>query len=109
MNITDLKISNESLGKRLWLVDVLPVYEYKNNERTDKVCGYKYTVVLPDKNFERIGIKVEGKKLLEKPEGYAEVVFDNLELFIYWMNGQPNVGARAAGVMLANQAASHKS
>ena len=109
MNITDLKISNESLGRKLWLVDVLPVYEYKNNERTDKVCGYKYTVVMPDKNFDRIGIKVEGRKLLDKPDGYAEVVFDSLELFIYWMNGQPHVGARAAGVVLANQAASHKS
>ena len=109
MNITDLKISNESLGRKLWLVDVLPVYEYKNNERTDKVCGYKYTVVMPEKNFDRIGIKVEGRKLLDKPDGYAEVVFDGLELFIYWMNSQPHVGARATGVVLANQAASHKS
>lgn len=109
MNITDLKISNESLGRKLWLVDVLPMYEYKNNERTDKVCGYKYTVVMPEKNFDRIGIKVEGRKLLDKPDGYAEVIFTDLELFIYWMNGQPHVGARATGVTLANQAASHKS
>lgn len=108
MNITDLKISNESLGNKLWLVDVLPVYEYKNNERTDKVCGYKYTVAMADKSLDKINVKIEGKKQLEKPDGYAEVTFSGLELFIYWMNGQPQVGARATGIALANQAANHK-
>lgn len=33
---------------------------------------------------------------------YAEVRFDGLEVFIYWSQGQPQVGARATGIHLVN-------
>jgi len=102
MRITDLIISNSSLGKRLWLVEVIPVYEYQNSKRTDNITGYRYVVAMPDRNLEKIGIKIEGKQLLEAPEGYAEVTFTDLEIFIYWSNGQPQVAARAKGISLVN-------
>lgn len=102
MVITDLIIDPRSLGNKLWLVDIAPVYEYKDNRRTDNITAYRYTVAMPDKNLDKIGVKIDGKQLIEKPDGYAEVKFTGLEVFIYWLNGQPQVGAKATGIALAN-------
>ena len=33
MKLTDLIVSPKSLGDKLWLVDVSPAYEYKDNMR----------------------------------------------------------------------------
>lgn len=102
MKITDLIIDNRSLGKKLWLVEVVPAYEYQNGKRTDNITGYRYVIAMPDRSLEKIGVKIEGKQLLEAPEGYAEVTFTDLEIFIYWSNGQPQVAARAKGISLVN-------
>jgi len=103
MKITDLVISPDSLGNKLWLVDIAPAYEYKDNRRTDTVTGYRYTVAMPERNLEKINVRIDGKQQLEKPEGFVEVVFTGLEVFIYWLNGVPNVGAKATGIALANR------
>lgn len=102
MTIMDLIISPESLGKKLWLVDIAPVYEYKENRRTENITGYRYTVAMPERSLDKISIKIDGKQQVEKPEGYAEVVFSDLEVFIYWLNGQPQVGAKATSISLVN-------
>ena len=102
MVITDLIIDPRSLGNKLWLVDIAPVYEYKDNRRTDNITAYRYTVAMPERNLDKIGVKIDGKQLIEKPNGYAEVKFAGLEVFIYWLNGQPQVGAKATGIALAN-------
>jgi len=100
MKLTDLVIDKSSLGNRLWLVEIVPSYEYKDGKRTDTVSGHRYVVAMPDRGLEKVSVKIEGKKLMEAPEGYAEVTFDDLEVFIYWMNGQHHVGVRAKGIAL---------
>lgn len=105
MKITDLIIDPKSLGSKLWLVDVAPAYEYKENRRTDTVTGYRYTVAMPEKNLDKINIKIDGKQLAEKPNGYAEVNVTGLDVFIYWSSGQPQVGAKATGITLVNNKA----
>lgn len=102
MKVTDLIIDPKSLGEKLWLVDVIPAYEYKNGQRTDNLIGYRYSIALPEKGLEKINVRIDGKQLMEPPQGYVEVKITGLELFIYWSNGQPTVGARAAGIALAN-------
>ena len=102
IKITDLVISPKSLGNKLWLVDVAPAYEYKNNQRTDNVTGYRYTVCAVEKGLEKINVRIDGPQQLEKPESYADVKFDGLEIFIYWSNGQPQVAAKATGISLVN-------
>ena len=102
MKITDLIIDPRSLGNKLWLVDIAPVYEYKDNKRTDTITGHRYTIALPEHGLEKIAVKIDGKQLLEKPEGYSEVTFANLDVFIYWLNQQPQVGAKATGITLVN-------
>lgn len=102
MKITDLMIDPKSLGDKLWLVDVSPAYEYKDNRRTDTILGYRYVVAMPEKGLDKINVRIDGKQLMEAPDGYVEVRFDNLEVFIYWSQGQPQVGAKATGVHLVN-------
>lgn len=100
--ITDLEVKSQSLGNKLWLVDVSPAYEYREGRRTEHILGYRYTVALPEKGLEKINVRIDGDKLMDAPDGYAEVRFDNLEVFIYWSQGQPQVGAKATGIHLVN-------
>jgi len=102
MRITDLIIDNRSLGSKFWLVEVLPSYEYKDGKRTDNISAYRYVIALPERGLEKVNVKIEGKQLLEAPEGYAEVNFTSLEVFIYWAGGDYQVGAKAKGISLAN-------
>ena len=104
MKITDLIIDNRSMGGKFWLTEVIPAYEYKDGKRTDNLIGYRYMVALPERGLEKIGVKVEGKQLVAAPEsGYVDVTFTGLEIFLYWSNGQPQIGARAKAVALVNQ------
>ena len=103
MKITDLIIDPRSLGNKLWLVDVTPAYEYQNNKRTDTVLGYRYAVALPEKGLDKINVRIDGDKRMEAQDGYVEVCFDGLEVFIYWSQGQPQVGAKATGIHLVTK------
>ena len=98
MKITDLIIDPKSLGNKLWLVDVTPAYEYQNNRRTDTIQGYRYAVALPEKGLDKINVRIDGDRQMEPPNGFVEVRFDNLEVFIYWSQGQPQVGAKATSI-----------
>ena len=98
MQITNLKITPSSLGKKLLLVDVTPCYAYLNGQRTDTIEGYRYIVALPELGFDKLSVKISGEKLIEKPETYVEVSFEGLELFIYWRLGNYDVGATATGI-----------
>lgn len=102
MKITDLIISPASLGGKLWLVDVTPSYEYRDGHRTENVSGYRYSIAMPDRGLDKINVRIDGEKRMDAPDGYAEVRFDNLEVYIYWSQGQPQVGARATGIHLVN-------
>lgn len=57
MKLTDLIVSPKSLGDKLWLVDVSPAYEYKDNKRTDTVLGYRYSVALPEKGLDKVDVR----------------------------------------------------
>lgn len=98
MKLTDLIVSPKSLGDKLWLVDVSPAYEYQNNRRTDTVLGYRYSIAMPEHELDKIDVRIDGQQQAEAPNGYEEVRFDNLEVFIYWSKGDYHVGAKATGI-----------
>ena len=101
--ITDVVLdAGKTLGSKLWLVEVAPVFEYRDNRRTDTVSGYRYIVALPEKGLEKLSVKIDGKQLMESPNGYVEVTFTGLELYIYWAQGDYRLGARASGVQAVN-------
>ncbi len=103
LNIRDLKIDPASLGAKKLLVDITPAYEYKDGHRSDTITGYRYIVALPEHGLEKIGVKIEGRQLLEKPEGYAEVEFSGLEVFAYESQGKTQISAKATGVSLVKK------
>lgn len=93
LKITDLKIDPKSLGQTMLLADISPSYEYKEGVRTEKIDGYRYSVVLVAHKMEKLGIKVLNKIPLidiEKediPIG-KEVVFTGLEVGSYFSKTQ---------------------
>ncbi len=103
INIRDLRIDPNSLGAQKLLVDILPVFEYKDHQRTENVVGYRYVIALPSHSLEKIGVRIDGKQQMEKPDGYAEVQFDGLELTIYEAQGHVQLSAKAQGIMLAKK------
>ena len=103
LNIRDLKIDPASLGAKKLLVDITPAYEYKDGRRSDTITGYRYIVALQEHGLEKIGVKIEGRQLLEKPEGYAEVEFSGLEVFAYESQGKTQISAKATGVSLVKK------
>lgn len=98
MKLTDLIVSPKSLGDKLWLVDVSPAYEYQNNRRTDTVLGYRYSIAMPKRGLDKVDVRIDGQQQMDAPNGYEEVRFDNLEVFIYWSKGDYHVGAKATGI-----------
>ena len=102
LNIRNLKIDPTSLGEKMLLVDITPAYEYKDGRRLDTVTGYRYIVALPEHGLEKLGVKIDGKQLLEKPDGFAEVEFDGLEVFAYETQGKTQISARAIGITLVD-------
>lgn len=102
MKLTDLIIDKKSLGNKLWLVDVIPTYEYKDNVRTDTITGYRYEIALPEKGLDKVSVKIDGPQQLEVPEGYVEVTFQNLELYLYWTRNGYQLGVKADSVSLVS-------
>ena len=103
LNIRDLKIDPTSLGTKKLLVDITPAYEYKDGRRMETITGYRYVVALPEHSLEKLGVKIEGKQLLEKPEGFAEVEFSGLEVIAYESQGRTQISAKATGISLVNK------
>lgn len=99
MKLTELCIDvKRTFGDKLWVVDVTPAYEYKDGHRTENIQGYRYETVLPGHKMDKISVRIDGPALLEPPNGYYEVAYDGLEVFIYWTNGNYAVDAKATGV-----------
>ena len=82
----------------MWLVDVKPAYAYENNHRTDTVIGYRYIVALPERGLDKVSIRIDGAKRMDAPNGFVDVKFENLEVFIYWSRGEYQLGARATNI-----------
>lgn len=98
MKITDAIINPSTLGNKLWLVEVTPAYAYQGNHRTDTIIGYRYTVALPERNLDKISVRIDGAKRMDAPNGFVDVKFENLEVFIYWSRGEYQLGARATNI-----------
>lgn len=103
LKVRDLRIDPASLGAKKLLVDIAPAYQYDNGKRTDNVTGYRYIIALPAHSLEKIGVRIDGKQLMEKPEGFAEVEFSNLEVSAYESQGHVQLTAKATGISAAKK------
>ncbi len=104
MILRDVKIDVKvTLGERYWLVGVTPIREYIDGQRTDKIIGYRYITCLPERGMDKVGVRIEGRQLMEAPSGggYVEVKYADLDVYIYGPTGHEQVGMRATGISLA--------
>ena len=98
LNIRDLKIDNASLGTPMLLVEVIPAYEYQDKQRTDKIAGYRYVVCLVAHHLEKLSVRIDGPQLMEQPDSFVEVEFDDLEVRAYESQGKVNFTAKATNI-----------
>ena len=104
MKLSEIKIDvNRTLGTRFWLVEVSPAYEYKDGVKTDNLVGYRYTVTLPEKNFEKIGVKVPGASVVTEIKGYVEVKFRGLEVTPYQSGRDIALSAKAESIEILDK------
>lgn len=87
-----------------WLAQVTEDWEYKDNKRTGNQLGYKYSIALPQLAFEKIPVKIPGRKLIDLPEGeIREVSFSKLVLNVYVQsNGRLALTGKADSISLVN-------
>jgi hypothetical protein len=91
-----IKDPNAELGSMM-LIDVEPAFKYDdNNNKTETIVAYTYTILLPDKNYEKLKVKINNtSKLLDVKDGeIVEVFFTGLELYLY----KDEIKARATGI-----------
>lgn len=99
ININDLRIDTRSLGEQKLLIDVLPIAEYKDGERTSMVSGYKYVIALPAHKLEKISVKIDGpQKMQPSQDGYKNVEFTDLEIRAYVIDGKPVLSCKAKDI-----------
>ena len=97
----DLRIDPASLGEKMLLVEIIPSYEYKDGVKTNNIIAHRYVVALPKHNLEKISVRIDGEQLMDKPEGFVEVEFENLEVGAYEKNGFVQFTAKATDIRLA--------
>lgn len=100
LGLGGLLIVPECLGTEMILHGVRGYFGYVDGQKSGVVEGYKYTVVLPSRNFAQLDIKIIGNKLLDVVAGeHYPVKFDNLEIKMYYDKDKKlQLTARATGV-----------
>ena len=92
----------ETCGNQYVLTEVAPVYNYVDGKRAGAPVAYTYVVVLPERKYEQLRVRIDGACTLEIPDEPLQVFFDNLELEIRWSQSEGNyIAATATGVALA--------
>ena len=88
---TNLRIDTKCLGKHL-LVDV------KTDVKDGEQVGYKYLVALPDHQLDKYNVRIPGKQQINASDGICEVVFENLQVRPYVIDGVFGLTATATAV-----------
>jgi len=104
MEIQDLIIdANATVGNNLLFTDIIPIHEYDSEKKkTGKISAYKYGIVMPDRQYNKIYVKIPGKQLLNSPtkNECESVILENLQFSIYFFNGIPKIIATATGISI---------
>lgn len=74
----------KTCGHEFYLTESAPVFNYQDGKRVGEPVAYAYTVVLPERKFEPLRVRIEGPCQHEAGESAAPVTFENLSLEIKW-------------------------
>ena len=100
LNMRDIKVDvQETVGAPLFLVKEAPTFAYENGTPTQRVDGTRYTVACPGAGMQTLAVKVPGPQTLTRGDrAIVPVAFDNMEIYVYYRDGKPMIGARAAAI-----------
>ena len=98
MKLADLKIDNKIFGSKMLLISVEEAAEYLEGKKTGRVDGYKYTVVLPEMNYEKLTVKIAGDKKLDADGRTPDVKFEDLVCTAYVMDRSVGIKATAKNI-----------
>lgn len=100
MNIKLAKLHiKETCGNTFILTEVKPYFAYQEGKRVGDPLGYNYTVILPERKYEKLQVKIAGVCQLEAPEDSVPVVFVDLQLEIRWSQSDGNyIAGTATGI-----------
>lgn len=89
LSLGGLLIDTNCLGSTQFLTSVRPYYAYTDGVKTKDVMGYRYTVVLPEKQFASLDVKILGEQqVVLADENYIPVQFTDLTVKLYYDNNQ---------------------
>lgn len=106
LNIVDIIIDSEkTVGKNLLLTAIRPYYEYNGAKKSDNIIGYKYEIVMPERKFEKINVKIVGTQRIDFDETSSclPIILEGLQLKVYWMSGTYNLTATANNVKVSSK------
>lgn len=93
MNILNVCIDAvKTVGTELILIGIRPYYKYEDGKKVDKIEGYRYEIVLCQRKYERLFVKIAGDQRIP--------FFENLELHVYyqWKTGTYEISATATNI-----------
>ena len=106
LNVRDLVINvRETIGDNLILTEIHDAYEYQNGVRTDKVIGQAYTVLLPQRGYAALTVKVPGARKLDVDLGAGNMIrvrFQGLVIKPYAISGRTGVSAKADSIVIVS-------
>lgn len=104
MIFTSKQVFKNSADETALLLKVRKGYAYENGKPTDRVDHYKYDVVIPQNQYDKITVKISGNALATNEQiaqkgGSIKVKFKNLTGKFYRMsNGEYGFSATAEGL-----------
>ena len=85
MTIRDWKIDTKAtIGERFIVTDVRKKVEYSEGVKTDKIMGYRYYCVCPDRRYVAVSVTVLGARMVDD-----EAVANNVMLRFSGLEGKP--------------------
>ena len=103
MKIKYAKLDVEkTCGEVYMLTEVSPVYNYVDGKRSGEPIAHNYMIVLPQRKYEQLRVRIGGTCVIETPNEPVQVEFDEMHLEIKWSQAEGNyIAATAAGIALA--------
>ena len=104
MNIRDICLDNNCLGKQMLLVAITPDL-YVNGQKVSEPVGYRYDVCLRSHSMEKLAVRIPGAQQMDAPAPEADVYvrFDNLIVRPYvGQNGRLAFTASASAIHPTN-------
>lgn len=95
--LKNLTINPDCLGKTMYLASVAPYYKYDaQKQKTNEIEGYRYDVVLAEKEFEKLAVKIPGAQQIDAKVGeMTAVALEGLEVKVYVIGGDLKLSATA--------------